>query len=118
MSAVYRIIPVRFVDRIPIRMPDKASKDVLRNLLGVTEDEIQEIEQKIKSDIMIEEKDPYRNGILKNEVKKAVVKIILYECQRANKRMCVVFSAKECVFCEPDGSTTASKGPPSGGLTI
>jgi hypothetical protein len=92
MTSVFRIMHVHFVDDI------SKSKDWVN--------------------IVIEKKEPYRNGVLKDEIRKALVKMTLLECQKANRRMCVVFGPKECVYCEPDGSTEESDGPPSGGLDL
>jgi hypothetical protein len=89
MGTLYRITHVRFVTEIP-KTPD--------------------------GDIVIEEKSPFRNGFLKDDVKTTLVKIIEAECRRAKKRMCVVFDVQECVYCEPDGSMKESKDPPSGGV--
>ena len=92
MSTVYCITHVRFVDKMP-KAPDQKN-------------------------IVIEEKDPARNSFLRDEVKKNLIKIISAECQRANKRMCVVFDVKECIFCEPNGTTQESTSPPSGGVDL
>jgi thioredoxin-related protein len=91
MSAFFRIMHVRFVKKIPKTLDWK--------------------------NIVIENKEPYRDGALKEETKKFLVKIVSLECQKGNRRMCVVFGPKECVYCEPDGTTKESDGPPSGGLT-
>jgi hypothetical protein len=92
MGTVYRVTHVRFVEKMP-NAPDRKN-------------------------IIIEEKQPERNGFLRDEVKKSLIKLISAECQRANKSMVVVFDVKECVYCEPDGTTLESTNPPSGGIDL
>ena len=47
-----------------------------------------------------------------------LVEFILSEVKRTRFRMCCVFAADDCVYCEPDGTTTASNEPPSGGAHL
>jgi hypothetical protein len=47
-----------------------------------------------------------------------LVAFILSEVQRTRFRMCCVFAANDCVYCEPDGSTRASDDPPAGGAVL
>jgi hypothetical protein len=47
-----------------------------------------------------------------------VIEFILSEVKRTRFRMCCVFAADDCVYCEPDGSTMASNQPPSGGARL
>lgn len=47
-----------------------------------------------------------------------LVAFILSEVQRTRFRMCCVFAADDCVYCEPDGTTLASNDPPAGGARL
>ncbi len=43
---------------------------------------------------------------------------VLSEVKRTRLRMCCVFAADDCVYCEPDGTTLASTDPPAGGALL
>jgi hypothetical protein len=47
-----------------------------------------------------------------------LVSVILSEVRRTRFRMCCVFAADDCVYCEPDGTTRASNDPPAGGAVL
>ena len=50
--------------------------------------------------------------------RQGLVAFTVSECKRIGQRMCCVFAADDCVYCEPDGSTRASAEPPSGGARL
>jgi len=47
-----------------------------------------------------------------------LIQHILAEVMRTRFRMCCVFAANDCVYCEPDGTTRASDDPPAGGALL
>ena len=47
-----------------------------------------------------------------------LIAFILSEVLRTRFRMCCVFAANDCVYCEPDGTTRASDDPPAGGAHL
>lgn len=51
-------------------------------------------------------------------LRRKIVDAVIAKCSSAGLRMCVVFAADDCVFIEPDGSTSRSSVPPSGGLRM
>ena len=47
-----------------------------------------------------------------------LVEMALEHCRRTGRRMCVVLGPASCWYVEPDGSSTWSDDPPSGGVWI
>jgi hypothetical protein len=47
-----------------------------------------------------------------------LIEFILSEVKRTRFRICCVSAVDDCVYCEPDGTTTASNEPPSGGAHL
>lgn len=91
-STVYRIIDIDFAEQ----MSEKSNQESLT----------------------IEEKDPFTNGFLKEEVRSTIIEIISKMSAKNKKSMCAVFDTKDCVYLEPDGSIKKSDNPPSGGIDM
>ena len=70
-----------------------------------------------KKNLVIEDDSPEINGFLKPSLRKTLIKIISEWSDTTHKKMCLVFSPKECIYYE-DGDLRCSTEIPSGGADI
>ena len=71
-----------------------------------------------KRNFYIDESDAIANGEITATARKKLVRAVSLKSQISNRRMCVVFSSIDAVFCEPDGSTAESTNIPRGGVLL
>jgi hypothetical protein len=71
-----------------------------------------------KNNFYIDESDALVKGKITATARKKLVGAVSLTSQISNRRMCVVFSANDAVFCEPDGSKAESTDIPSGGVLL
>jgi hypothetical protein len=71
-----------------------------------------------KHNFYIDESDAFVKGKITATARKKLVGAVSLTSQISNRRMCVVFSANDAVFCEPDGSKAESTNIPSGGVLL
>ena len=71
-----------------------------------------------KHNFYIDESDAFVNGKITANARKKLIDAVSLTSQISNRRMCVVFSSNDAVFCEPDGSKTESTNIPSGGVLL
>jgi len=90
IPAVYGQLPVRFVD--PGTPHDSSDAFVIPCAL------------------------PHVDGNLTLATRESLVQAVLTESKKSGHKTCVVFGESDCVFCNPDGSTVESNGPPQGGI--
>ena len=69
-----------------------------------------------KKNFYIDESNALVKGKISATARKKLIGVVSRESQTNNRRMCVVFSANNAVFCEPDGSKDESTDIPSGGF--
>ena len=71
-----------------------------------------------KKNFYIDESNALVKGKISATARKKLIGVVSRESQTNNRRMCVVFSANNAVFCEPDGSKAESTDIPSGGFLL
>ncbi len=70
----------------------------------------------LKNYVIIGESSPEENGFIKDSVKKNILEVVSSWSKNKDKKLCVVFGPKECVYCDADGTKEDSKEVPSGGF--
>jgi len=53
-----------------------------------------------------------------SDVRTKLVADLLVDCKATGLRMCLVFGEGDAVYCSPDGTSSESVSPPSGGVQI
>jgi hypothetical protein len=71
-----------------------------------------------KNNFYIDEPNAFVNGKITDTARKKLIGAVSLTSQIHNRRMCVVFSANDAVYCEPDGSKSESTSIPSGGVLL
>lgn len=69
-----------------------------------------------KNNFYIDESNAFVNGKITATARKKLIGAVSQASQIHNRRMSVVFSANDAVYCEPDGSKSESTSIPSGGV--
>ena len=64
----------------------------------------------------IDELDVFVEGKITDTARKKLIGAVSMTSQISNRRLCVVFSTNDAVYCEPDGSKSESTDIPSGGV--
>ena len=64
----------------------------------------------------IDHPEAYTRGKLKPEARAKLVHVVSHVARDTNHRMSAVFSPREAVYCDPDGSRRESTDIPSGGV--
>ena len=64
----------------------------------------------------IDEVDVFVEGKITDTARKKLIGAVSKTSQTYNRRLCVVFSTDNAVYCEPDGSKSESTDIPSGGV--
>ena len=100
LSAVYRTIPVIFLDK------SKHIKDL-------NDENPLELKR-----INIVCSDAFNNGALTEKAKEVLVKTISDYSVKTKFKMCIVFGESNCVYCEPDGSKDSFPEPPRGSISV
>lgn len=62
--------------------------------------------------------EPFTEDGLKPECRDQIIEIVKAMVVRTTRRMCLVLSADNCIFIEPDGTLKTSNEPPSGGVRV
>jgi len=71
-----------------------------------------------KNNFYIDESNAFVNGKITATARKKLIGAVSQASQIHNRRMSVVFSANDAVYCEPDGSKSESTSIPSGGALL
>ena len=69
-----------------------------------------------KNNFYIDESDAFVKGKITATARKKLIGAVSMTSQISNRRLCVVFSTNDAVYCEPDGSKSESTDIPSGGV--
>lgn len=100
LSAVYRTVPVIFLDK------SKGVKEL--NDEGSLQ----------LKEINIVCPNAFNNGVLTEKAKEILIKIISNYSVKTKFKMCIVFGESDCLYCDPDGTKSFYPEPPSGGVSI
>jgi len=98
LSAVYRTVPVIFLDESN----------------GVKESNYENSLQLKEVNIVCP--NAFNNGVLTEKAKAILVKIISDYSVKTKFKMCIVFGESDCLYCDPDGSKSISIEKPRGGI--
>ena len=71
-----------------------------------------------KNDFYIDELNAFVKGKITASARKKLIGAVSMTSQISNRRLCVVFSTNDAVYCEPDGSKAESTDIPSGGFLL
>ena len=69
-----------------------------------------------ESHFYIDELDARVEGKITDTARKKLIGAVSNTSQISNRRLCVVFSTNDAVYCEPDGSKAEATDIPSGGV--
>ena len=68
--------------------------------------------------ILVHDSKPFVRGELSHRARHHLIEKVTALCRESRFRMCIVFAPNECVYCEPDGTSSSSNEVPSGGIRV